>query len=267
MNRVQPNAIAIAVIATAAAASLAPKVADAGYWSYNYSSPSSAWYKSIRTEYDPDSRRFLFDFTAGSGVNGYWLVLSPGPNPKGYAGELAILYLDANGLAANSTITPKLTVYGYNGQNGILSYMDGSQATGVQTPDRIFSSLNPDTTGTIMQLSASDTGGLRRFTVELDATVIQSYSPLHNGGAMGVDWTGVAFGQQLGAWFHPSSGTTTSYGTNPGSADFNWLTSFSYTGQASFDTTNLATQWVPAPGAAALLGLAGVAGGRKRRRR
>ena len=263
MIRKPSTAIAAAIVASAL---LAPATAEAGYWRYTHSSPSSAWYKSIQTEYDPDSKRFLWDFTAGSGVNGYWLVVSPGPNPKGYAGELAILYLDANGLTANSTITPKLTIYGYNGQNGILSYMDGSQAAGVQTPDRIFSSLNPDTTGTIMQLSASDTGGLRRFTVELDATIIQNYTPLHNGGAMGVEWTGVAFGQQLGAWFHPSAGTTTSYGTNPANPDFNWLTSFSYTGQASFDTVNLGTQWVPAPGAMALLGLAGAVGGRRRRR-
>jgi hypothetical protein len=255
-----------AVVASVVLAGIMSPTAEAGFWRYNYSNPSSAWFKTITTEYDPDSKRFLFDFTAGNTVNGYWLVLSPGPNPKGYAGELAILYLDANGLGANSTITPKLTVYGYNGQNGILSYMDGSQAAGVQTPDRIFSSLNPDTTGTIMQLSANDTGGLRRFTVELDATVIQNHSPLHNGGAMGVEWTGVGFGPQLGAWFHPSAGTTTSYGTNPSEPDFGWLKSFSYTGQAAFDTTNLTTQWVPAPGAVALLGLAGIAGGRRRRR-
>jgi hypothetical protein len=254
------------VVASIATASVLCASAEAGFWRYSYSNPSSPWFKSIQAEYDPDSKRFLWDFTAGSTVNGYWLVVSPGPNPKGYAGELAIIYLDAIGLTANSTITPKLTVYGYNGQNGILSYMDGSQAAGVQTPDRIFSSLNPDATGTIMQLSASDTAGVRRFTVELDATIIQNYSPLHNGGAMGVEWTGVEFGQQLGAWFHPSAGTTASYGTNPSEPDFNWLKSFSYTGQGSFDTTNLGTQWVPSPGAAALLGLAGLAGRGRRRR-
>lgn len=249
------------------AISLMGSAAHAGFWRYTHSNPSSSWIKSIQTEYDPVSKRFLWDFTAGSSVNGYWLVVSPGPNPKGYAGELAILYLDANALTANSTITPKLTVYGYNGQNGILSYMDGSQAAGVQAPDRIFSSLNPDTTGTIMQLSASDNGGLRRFTVELDASIIQDHTPLYNGGAMGVEWTGVAFGAQLGAWFHPSAGTSTSYGTNSGNPDFNWLTNFTYTGQSSFDTMNLSTQYVPAPGAIALLGLAGFVGSRRRRGR
>lgn len=263
MNRTADTTLGL----VAATAVLTAGTAHAGFWRYTYSNPSSAWYSSIRTEYDPDTKRFLWDFTAGSAVNGYWLVVSPGPNPKGYAGELAILYLDARNLSANNTVTPKLTIYGYNGQNGILSYMDGSQAAGVQTPDRIFSSMNPGNSGTIMQLSASDTGGARRFTVELDATIIQNYTPLYNGGAMGVEWTGVGFGQQLGSWFHPSSGLAASYGTDPTAADFNYLTSFSYTGQASFDTLNLTTQWVvPTPGAIALVGLGGFAGLRRRRR-
>jgi hypothetical protein len=252
------RAIAIAAVAAGFAAS----ATHAGFWRYTYSNPTNTWYSSIRAEFDPDSSRFLWEFTAGSNVNGYWLVVSPGPNPKGHAGELAVLYLDARGLATNTSITPKLTIFNYNGLNGILSYMDGSQAPGVQIPDRIFSSLNPDTAGTIMQLSAADTAGQRRFTVELDASIIQNHMPMYPSLD---DWTGVAFGNKLGAWFHPAAGLVTSYGENPDSPDFNYLTSFSYTGQAAFDTTNLNTQWVPAPGSLALLATAALLGLRSRR--
>jgi hypothetical protein len=261
----EPDMARLALIIGLASAAMASSAADAGFWRWNYNNPSHAWFKSMTAEFDPSSNRFKWDFTSGTSVNGYWLVLSPGPNPKGHAGELAILYLDARSLTANGTITPKLTVYNYNGLNGITSYMDGNPALGGnQTPDRIFSSLNPDTTGTIMQLSATDTGTTRRFVVELDASIIQSHTPLYPNPA-GNDWTGVSFGPQMGTWFHPTAGLNTSYGTDPSNPNFNYLTNFTYTAQASFDTTNLATQWVPAPGAIALLGLAGLVGARRRR--
>lgn len=261
MNRAQA-----VVAASVVAAGVMSPAAEAGFWQYNYSNPSHAWFKSMTAEFDPATNRFKWDFTTGTQTNGYWIALSPGPNPKGHAGELTVLFLDAKALAANSSITPTLTAYGYNGANGITSYLDGNAAVaGNQTPDRIWSSLNPDTTGTVMQLSASDTGTTRRFIVELDASVIQNHSPLYPNSA-GNDWTGLAFGPQMGAWFHPTTGLNSTYGTDPSNPNFNFLTSFSYTGQASFDTTNLATQWVPAPGAVAVLGLAGI-GGRGRRRR
>jgi hypothetical protein len=251
-------------VASVALASLASS-AEAGFWRWTYNNPSNAWFKSMTAEFDPSTNRFKWDFTSGTSTNGYWLVLSPGPNPKGHAGELAIVYLDAKALTANSTITPTLTVYNYNGLNGITSYMDGNPAVaGNQTPDRIFSSLNPGNPGTIMQLTATATSTTRRFILELDASLIQNHTPLYPNPA-GDDWTGLAFGQLMGTWFHPTSGLNTAYGTDPSNPNYNYLTNFTYTSQASFDTTNLTTQWVPAPGAVALLGLAGIVGARRRR--
>jgi len=254
-----------ALVSAVAIASLASS-AEAGFWRWTYNNPSHTWFKSMTAEFDPATKRFKWDFTTGTQTNGYWLALSPGPNPKGHAGELAILFLDAKTLSANSSITPKLTAYSYNGQNGITSYLDGNAAVaGNQTPDRIWSSLNPDTTGTVMQLSATDTGTTRRFIVELDASVIQNHLPLYPNPA-GDDWTGLAFGQQMGTWFHPTAGLNTAYGTDPSNPNFNYLTSFTYTSQASYDTSNLTTQWViPTPGSIALLGLAGLVGARRRR--
>lgn len=57
--------------------------------------------------------------------------------------------------------------------------MDGNPAVaGNQTPDRIFSSLNPGNPGTIMQLTATATSTTRRLILELDASLIQNHTPL-----------------------------------------------------------------------------------------
>ena len=79
----------------------------------------------------------------------------------------------------------------------------------------------------------------RRLILELDESPVQNHPPI-DPIPSGNDWNGLAFGQLIESWFYPAAG---------------------------LDTTNLATQWVPAPGAAALLGVAGVVGGRQRRRR
>jgi hypothetical protein len=261
MNRTLAAAIpASAILASAVLTS----AADAGFWRYTYSSPSSTWFSSITAEYDPDDHRFKWEFTSATTVNGAWLVVSPGPNPKGNAGELAILFLDARNLTSNTSVTPTLTAYNYNGFNGVTSYMDGSPDAGNQTPDRIFSSRNNDDLGVVTSLSATDTGTMRRFVIELDASILQNHTPLYPA-ANGDPWTGVAFGQRLGAWFHPTTGLNAAYGTDPTNPNFNYLTTFTYTGQGAFDTTNLLTQWVPAPGALALCGLAGLVGSRRRR--
>lgn len=254
-----------ALIASLASAALVSS-AEAGFWRYSYTNAASAWNSTITAEFDPGTNRFKWDFTSGTAVNGFWVALSPGPNPKGHAGELAIMFVDAKALTGNTSVTPKLTIYSYNGVNGITSYIDGNPSVaGNQPPDRIFSSMNPDTTGTIMQLTATDNGTSRRFTVELNAGIVQNHAPLYPNPS-GNDWTGLAFGAQLGTWFHPTAGTATAYGTDPTNANFNYLTSYSYTSQSAFDTTNLTTQWiVPTPGAVALLGFAGLVGARRRR--
>ena len=260
----QIRTILLAASSLAVAAS-----ADANFWRYSYTNANSTWHSSITTEFQPNNNRFKWDFTAGSNVNGFWLVVSPGPNPKGHPGELAILYLDAKTLTANSSITPTLTVYNYNGLNGLNSHIDGNgQVAGNQAPDRIFSSRNANASSVVMQLSATDNGTntntSRRFTVELDANIIQNHTPLYPA-TNGDPWTGVAFGSKIGTWFHPTSGTTSAYGSDPANPNFNYLTSFGYASQSSFDTANLNAQWVPSPGALALVGLAGVVGIRRRR--
>ncbi|MBX3096987.1 MAG: hypothetical protein KF812_09000, partial [Fimbriimonadaceae bacterium] len=91
-------------------------------------------------------------YQAQNGVlpNGFWLAVSPGPNPKGHPAELAILYLDG------SSNGNHVYAYGYNGVNGDNSYLDGSNASGTQAPDKIMSSKsNP---GAFTDITVQDNG-------------------------------------------------------------------------------------------------------------
>ena len=89
-----------ALVSAVAIASLASS-AEAGFWRWTYNNPSHTWFKSMTAEFDPATKRFKWDFTTGTQTNGYWLALSPGPNPKGHAGELACRLGDAQSIAAD----------------------------------------------------------------------------------------------------------------------------------------------------------------------
>jgi hypothetical protein len=223
--------------------------------------------QSIRAEYDPTSKRFLWDVSydvSSRNTNGYWLVVSPGPNPKGHPGELAMIYLDASALGDDQTITPKVTVYNYNSLNNASSFQDGSPAGGIQTPDRIFSSLSPVPVNTVINSSATDLGNTRRFVLELDASAINAHSPMYPN-PNGNDWTGVEFGAHIGVWFHSVAGLNAQYGTDPSAADFNYLTRFDRAHEGWLDGRDFETQLIPAPGAFALMGLGVLVAGRRKR--
>jgi len=224
--------------------------------------------QSIRAEFNPTTNRFLWDVTMNTSVGGqtvgYWLAISPGPNPKGHAGELALIYFDASNIVDETSVTPRVTVYNYNGINGASSYMDGSPAAGVQAPDRIWSSLNTAGTSPVTQMYASDSGTTRRFYLEMDASIIQNHVPLYPS-PEGDEWTGVAFAEKIGVWFHPVRGLNAQYGTDPSLASYNWLTNWTIQGQSWLDGTNFSTQLIPAPGSIALLAVGGLVGLRRRR--
>jgi len=114
-------------------------------------------------------------FYADSG----WVVLSPGPNPKGISGELAILYMDFNG--------GDVYAYNYNGVNGDTSWQNSSAF--IRSYQDV---LTVEQNGLYKTVS---------FTSPLDVTDIQNYVPA--GGAD--DWTGVEFGERIGVWSHYSN--------------------------------------------------------------
>ncbi|MBS1706937.1 MAG: PEP-CTERM sorting domain-containing protein [Armatimonadetes bacterium] len=177
-------------------------------------------------------------------ANGFWLVLSPGPNPKGKAGELAIFYFDAS-----NTSSPVLTSYVYNGVNGDNSFNNGN---GVGGPaDKIVSSKN--LTNWIKDLTVKDeANGTRTLGFRIDPTVVNGYNPMYN---QGVPYTGAKFDQKIGIWFHPVNGLETKYGVD------GFLTKFAYAKQGWYDspdgglTTQCSTDPVPEPASMAALGL------------
>jgi hypothetical protein len=244
--------------------------ADFRRWDFTFgqvpTNPAAGRINTITTEFDADTNRFLWDvsFDVSSVVTrGFWLAVSPGPNPKGHPGELAIMYFDATNLGDDMTVTPKLTIYNYNGIGNSSSFFDGSPTAGTQAPDRIFSSLDAGASSSIMQLSATDTGNTRRFVVELDASIVQNHTPLYPN-PQGDDWTGLAFGSKIGVWFSHFGGLNTAYGTDPANPNHNYLTQWSYTNHGWLDGANFNTQLVPTPGALALVAAAGLLARRRR---
>lgn len=244
--------------ATASVAALAASSAFATNWVWDWNGGNAynnagGSINSIRAEFNDQTNRFVWrtnfgDNPNGKKTDGYWLVVSPGPNPKGNDGELAALYFDRNGG------NPSLTVYAYNGVNGDTSWKDGSQASGNQTPDRILSSRL--TQNWINSLTAVDeANGTRTFTIDIDATAIQTHVPLHGGPD---PWTGVGFGQKMGLWFHPVVGISSAYSQG-------YLSDWQYKDQGWFDGSNFTTVPEPATMLALGAGLAALAARRKRK--
>lgn len=208
---------------------------------------------SIVADYTPGSKRLRYEVEFNNRqTNGYWLAVSPGPNPKGHAGELALFYFDA------SSSTPALLAYAYNGVNGGNSYLDGSPAAGTQAPDFILSSKTSN--HWINQLSVvNGPSNTRKMIFDIDATQIQNHVPLYPGPGGPSEWTGASFAERFGIWFHPLKGLQTSYNAN-GS-----LKTLHKSAEGWLDGQNLET--VPEPMTMTALGLGIAAFMRKRKAR
>lgn len=206
----------------------------------------------MESNYDPSKGELSWsaDFTSTSGTlpNAFWLVVSDGPDPKGIAGQLAIFYFDA------STMVPKLTAYGYNGENGFNSYRDGSPAAGIQAPDRIASSIT--TPGFATSMTVKNANGVRTLGFSADISGVNAYKPT-NGVAS--NWEGAKYGSKIGVWFHPVSGATTSYD------DAGYLSTFNVGKSGWYDANHQNATPVPEPASLAILGL-GLVGVARRRR-
>lgn len=204
--------------------------------------------QTIRSTFDSVTQDFSWEVTFSNAITkGFWLAVSPGENPKGHAGELALMYLDVT-----QVNDPRLTIYNYNGVNGNNSYKDGSPASGNQAPDRILTSVSPAFNPTF---SRTEAAGSLTLGISFNAAAVNAHAPVYPA-ANGDEWTGVAFGSKIGVWFHPVANLSTSYDAN------GWLTNFNGT-QGWLDGNNFNT--VPTPGAFALAGAAGLMLARRRR--
>lgn len=248
-------------IGLAACAAVAPMAgADICSWNWNRNDPghygindAAGHWSSVQASYDTNSMAFSWAATFENTVtNGFWLAVSPGDNPKGHAGELALMYADFS-----TPGNPILTVYAYNGVNGDSSYFDGDNAAGVQAPDRIASTHNGFAAG----MSLVDNAGRRTLSISFNAAAINAHVPLYDSDQN--EWTGVAFGTQppprLGLWMHTVKGLDAEYDSD------GYLKNWSYDSQGWFDGRDFHVNCVPAPAATGLLAFAGLFAGRRRR--
>ena len=184
--------------------------------------------EEIRSTFDSGAQKFTWDvdFTSNSSpVDGFWLVVNNGPNPKqSDTNELAIIYGDLE--------TGIASTYVYNGKNS---------ADSIRNPMIL---LQTDT------FNASSGG----FSLDISTALINAWiSPSSN-------YTGIAFDEAIGVWFHPSIGSNFSFNANGDIVDY------SYTGQGWIDFSNGTAVQVSSPATLALLGLSLLGMGALRRK-
>lgn len=211
--------------------------------------------QSISSQFNTNTDRLKYSFTIAkengdpqSDVNGFYLAMNDGPNPKGKSGELAFLYFDAS-----NTSDLKLTAYGYRGAD-VTSWKDGSLASGTQAPDKILSSVT--NSGWINNLNYKlNADGSATMGFDIDATLINNHTPKYP--SNGVDWDGIQFDNKVGIWFGALEKAKFKYGTD------GFLTDFSFKDRSYVDTSNLDA--VPEPFTMAGLALAAFIARRKKK--
>lgn len=262
---------ALSALRLAAAVGIAVSAAtsaQATLWSWNWtpSSPQpvggSYGYNAaggsvefINSTFNDATKQLTFDiqFQGTLTTRGFWLVINNGPDPKNQPGNYALFYFDATSFAA-----PKLTAYGYNGQNNGSSFQDGNgSVSGNQAPD-LIKGIN-EAAGFVNSISAGDSAGKRRFQFSVNATGIINRAPLYPAPDSSA-WEGTGFGNKLGIWMHTlANGVSFSYdNTRGGITAFNKGSSEGWLDGNNFQT-------IPTPGATALLGLGGLLVARRRR--
>lgn len=189
--------------------------------------------ESISTTFNNMTQQFTWDvdFQQNSNIDGFWLVVNNGPNPKqSSVNELAIIYGDlSTGIAST---------YVYNGANNANSI------------------VNP----AILLQTDSITTLADSFALSMSTDTINSFS------SPDPDYTGIAYDENIGIWFHFATGSNFSYNPN-GDID-----GFSFGQQGWYDVSNqiadMTSTAVSAPSHLGLLafGLFGVIGIRKLRK-
>ncbi len=217
--------------AVAAVLSAMTVSAHAAYYTYSIDNPSGSAgggdIKNISTSYSTTAEIFSWEYKIDNINDGFWLVVSDGPNPKAaQADEYAIFYGDLN--------SNTLSAYQYNGDNNAVSYLN---------PGNLLQQWN----GALTTFNNGDGTETTSFSVNVSGI---------NSTNIGPDWDGTQFGKEIGIWFHPSRGSAFKYD------DKGQITQFGYKGQGWHDSQGQTTteepldpNEIPSPSALFLLGL------------
>ena len=196
-----------------------------GLFGGSYATNNNLGYDSISASFNDANNQFSWEVDySGANPDGFWLVVSDGPNPKNNPLEYSIFYGDYS--------SGNLAAYAYNGNNNA-----GSWASNPFVGD--FSSS--------MYTSGSDI-----FGFSIDATTM-------NGMNLGPDWDGAQFAENIGIWFHPTWNLNASFNPADGSIlNFTprsnaWYDT-NYDGDCDTNDRGCITQ-VPEPATFALMGL------------
>ncbi len=226
---------------------LCPGASRAMTWSYDWNrgqgtpglqiNDNAGVFQGVAISFDETTELFSWSSTFSPGAGGVlpdggWLVVTEGPNAKGFDSVYAIFYADG--------VTGNLTTYVYDGASSSSSWMT-----------RPFLQSDP---GAVV---AGGPPGAHSLSFQLDVGAILA-APL------GPQWKGPAFTEMVGIWFHPIAGTQASYAAD-GS-----LLSWGMSGEGWFDgelpLPTTPTPNVPEPEAALLLLVAALGGALQRRR-
>jgi hypothetical protein len=202
-------------------------------------------FESISASFNSTNNRLVWNIVFSNQVtDGYTLALNNGPNPKGHAGELALIYFDY------SSGSVEMNAFAYNGVNASNSWQDGNgNAAGNQAADLIHGK-NDTSWYTASVVDTAD--GKRRFNLSIDATTINNHVPLYPGPGGPSEWYGIGFGESLGLWLHTYDSLSTNYFANGA------LGQWDSGAEGWFDGSNFPAVLVPLP-SAAWAGLAGLA--------
>jgi hypothetical protein len=169
-------------------------------WSYTGGAGGSAGagaIRSVRSDYSEYDSEYTFTAViAGSAVNGAAIIVNQGGVPG--SDEAPEIYVDCN------SGSPIVSVYAYNAHNMFTAHSDGSNAAGIQAPDRVVSSLND--ADFLRSAACSFDGTNTTMTLTVDATEINAHTPLYSS-----VWPRPIMDADLGVWFYPVAGARFTY--------------------------------------------------------